>query len=338
MKQFDYCVFIGRLQPFHMAHYKLIQEALNQANRVVVIIGSAKTAPNPKNPWTVEEREQMVRKSFSLVDNARIICIHMRDYLYNDNLWLADLQQKVSVATDNSENIGLIGCAYDNSSFYLALFPQWKKILMKNMDQFPHATSLREMYFSGDKTYEKFVTPQTVELLNEFSNSDKYKSLQQDYEYVKKYVKAWEKAPFPPTFTTVDAVVIKSGHVLVVRRKGFPGKGLIALPGGFLAQNEKIQDGMLRELKEETVIKVDKEELEKAICGKEVFDHPNRSLRGRTITHAFLINLKSGPLPKVKGSDDAEKAFWMPLSEVFTKEIEFFEDHFHIISFFCYKY
>ena len=149
------------------------------------------------------------------------------------------------------------------------------------------------------------------------------------------YKTAWEGAPFPPTFVTVDAIVIRSGHVLVVRRKGALGKGLIALPGGFLNQNETAQDAAIRELKEETGIKLSKEDLEKAIAGRKVFDYPERSLRGRTITHGFFIDLKRGPLPIVKGSDDADKAWWMSLREFETREAEFFEDHFHIINFFA---
>jgi len=62
------------------------------------------------------------------------------------------------------------------------------------------------------------------------------------------------------------------------------------------------------------------------------FDHPDRSFRGRTITHAAFIDLGSGPLPRVKGADDAEKAFWVKLSELDGKEM--FEDHIDIIRYF----
>jgi bifunctional NMN adenylyltransferase/nudix hydrolase len=96
MKQFEYCIFIGRFQPFHCAHYELIKKALNVADKVVIVLGSANTAPNIKNPWLVEQREQMLRVSLSDKENERVICIKMRDYLYNDNLWLIDLQHKIS--------------------------------------------------------------------------------------------------------------------------------------------------------------------------------------------------------------------------------------------------
>jgi bifunctional NMN adenylyltransferase/nudix hydrolase len=34
----------------------------------------------------------------------------------------------------------------------------------------------------------------------------------------------------------------------------------------------------------------------------------------------------------VRGGDDAEKAFWMPLADVYAQEDAFFEDHLQIIQ------
>lgn len=336
-KDFDYCIFIGRFQPFHLAHFELLKEALEVAKRVIVVLGSHNKAPDIKNPWTAPQREEMIRGNLSAVENARVKFVYMRDYLYNDNHWITDLQQKVSEATEGSESIALIGHAHDHSSYYLDLFPQWKLIAKDNIDTLPHATAIREKYFTG-QDYSKFIPTTTLGYMERFKTTELYKNLVEDFEYIKKYKAAWANAPFPPTFNTVDTVVIKSGHVLLVRRMGRPGKGLIALPGGFLNQDEKILAGALRETKEETAIKVSKSELESAVVDSKVFDHPDRSLRGRTITHAFLINLKHGPLPQVKGSDDADKAWWEPLSEFYARENEFFEDHFHIISYFVNKF
>ncbi len=344
MKKYGFCVFIGRFSPFHLAHSELLNEALKIANNIIVVLGSANRARDIKNPWTVSEREDMIRATLSETDSKRVKFIRMRDYLYNDNLWLTDLQQKVFEITSESpvdirqESIALIGHEHDRCSFYLKLFPQWKFESKSNIDKYPHATKIRDLYFTHDLEYKNYVHPAIFNKMEEFKKTEEFKNLKSDYDYIKEYKAKWEGAPFKPTFVTVDSVVIKSGHVLVVRRKGNPGKGLIALPGGFLNQEEKILTGALRELKEETGIKVPKEDLESSVIDQRVFDHPDRSLRGRTITHAFLINLKAGALPYVKGSDDAEKAFWMPLSEFYSRESDFFEDHWHIIHFFVSRF
>ena len=67
-----------------------------------------------------------------------------------------------------------------------------------------------------------------------FVNTPIYDYLKQEHDYILGYRRAWEAAPYPPTFVTTDAVVVQSGHILLIQRKAAPGKGLWALPGGFL--------------------------------------------------------------------------------------------------------
>lgn len=332
--QYEYSIFIGRFQPFHLAHYELVREALKLARTAIVVIGSYKRAPSPKHPFSGEEREAMMRAALTPEENARVKVIFMHDYLYNDNMWLADCAQKVSELTDDSESIVLVGHDHDDTSYYLEQFPQWQRHLVPNLDHFPHATEIRYLYFTHDVQYRKHLHPKTMEYLETFKRTDKFKGLKSYFDAVRASKAEWSGAPYPPIFQTVDAVVIKSGHVLCVRRGKAYGGGQIALPGGFLNDREYIKVGALRELKEETAIALDKKVLSTAIKAEHVFDHPDRSERGRTITTAYFIDLGNGPLPKVKGSDDADKAWWMPLSEFFTREEEFFEDHYHIINYF----
>ena len=68
------------------------------------------------------------------------------------------------------------------------------------------------------------------------------------------------------------------------------------------------------------------------IVDRDVFDHPLRDLRGRVITHAFCLNLPPGTLPEVKGSDDADKAWWMSVLDIDNNRERFFSDHWHIID------
>ena len=329
MKSFEYCLYIGRFQPFHNGHYELLKEAFNQAENVIIAIGSHNLAPDTRNPWTSAQREAMITVALNDDEKQRVKFIYVRDYYYLPNMWLADVQQQVYQATEGCDDSKICNIGATND------FPQWKFIQMANNEKFPHATKIRDLYFTHDAAYKNHVHPNVTQILESFKKTNEFKALKTGYDFLVDYHIAWEGAPFPPTFVTVDAIVIRSGHVLVVRRKGALGKGLIALPGGFLNQNETAQDAAIRELKEETGIKLSKEELEKAIAGRKVFDYPERSLRGRTITHGFFIDLKRGPLPIVKGSDDADKAWWMSLREFETRESEFFEDHFHIINFFA---
>lgn len=334
MREFDYSVFIGRFQPFHQAHAELLKAALNKAETVIVVIGSCNMAPSPRNPWSGTDRESMMRVALSEKDNARVKVIYMDDYLYNDNMWQAVLTSKIQEVTGESDSVVIIGHEHDHTSYYLKMFPQWKKYLIPNIDKFLHATKIRYAYFTYDLSYKDSLHPKTAEYLENFKKTKSFENLKSYFDSLRDSKNQWSGAPFPVIFHTVDAVVLRSAHVLCVRRGKAYGGGQIALPGGFLNENERIRTGAIRELKEETAIALSKEELDKSIKSEHVFDHPNRSERGRTITTAFLFDLGMGPLLKVKGGDDAAKSWWMPLNEFYTRQSEFFEDHYHIINHF----
>jgi len=344
-KKYDYGIVIGRFQPFHLAHQSLIQYSLPLAEKVIVILGSARSAPDVKNPFTPARREEIIRACFPNEAN-RLIFRAVRDYPYNDHVWTAEVQNIVGeiVEEDEAEHakIAVVGFFKDKSSYYLNLFPQWdfeefyssdKKLLSS------HATLICENYFTGNDAWRELV-PETVErYLEFFKTTEFFPPLQGEFEYIQKYKQdtRFVGVPFAPVFVTTDAVVVQSGHVLVVRRRVHPGKGLLALPGGFLAPDATLEDSAIRELKEETQIKVPAAVLRGSIKSTHAFDYPERSQRGRTVTFAYFIelepSLKDG-LPRVKGGDDAAKAFWLPLSALGEREDEFFEDHISIIRYF----
>ena len=347
-------VFQGRFQPIHYAHIKIIKEALEIAETVIISVGTAKRARTIKNPWTAEERIAQIKHALkeelglpqsgwedfpNIVDRIKFITI--RDHKYNDTKWAAELYSKAvqAGATQDQETV-LVGCFKDSSSYYLKMFPQWSfhevDRIYSHGKHLLSATDIRDELFSEGRVtnHVGHLSKGIVLALNNWvKDGAEYPRLKEEYEHIRRYKDAWAMAPFPPVFMTTDAVVVKSGHILMVKRGFNPGKGLWALPGGFLDQKEKIEDCVVRELKEETRIKVDKPILRRSITESKVFDHPERSLRGRTITYAYLMDLGEGPLPYVKGSDDAVGAHWIPLADLQSIEDEIFEDHMDIITY-----
>lgn len=342
-KKYDFGIVIGRFQPFHLAHQKLIKTALSLAEKVIVILGSARSASDVKNPFTPAMREEIIRACFP-DETDRLVFRAVRDYPYNDHVWTAEVQNIVAEETDEKPDakIAVFGFFKDRSSYYLNLFPQWdfeefyvadKKLLSIN------ATQIREKLFSENDEWKKDVPPPVETILEVFKRTETFANLQKEFAYLQKYKEdtRFVGVPYAPVFVTTDAVVVQSGHILVIRRGHQPGKGLLALPGGFLQPELTLEDNAIKELKEETQIKVPAQVLRGSINTSHAFDYPDRSARGRTVTFAYFIelapDLKDG-LPRVKGGDDAAKAFWLPLSALGEKEEEFFEDHLHIIKYF----
>lgn len=334
-KKYDAIVFIGRFQPFHNAHLSIIQSAAELAEKVIVVVGSANQPRTFKNPFSFEERENLIQDTLMGLETELIIESNY-DTIYNDDSWAARVQNIVNNHTNEDSKIGIIGHKKDESSFYLDMFPQWELIEVDLIEELS-ASQIRQLYFKEDfnPNFIKGVVPSNVlEYLLDFAKTDEYEQILREIEFVEKYKSQYASFPYPPTFVTVDAVVVQSGHILMIRRRAEPGKGLLALPGGFLdaLSDKTLEDAMIRELREETCLKVPTPVLRGNIVETKVFDAIQRSTRGRTITHAFHIKLPNGELPKVKRGSDAASAKWIPISKVNPSEC--YEDHYEIINYF----
>lgn len=350
MKKFDLLVFIGRFQPFHVEHKRVIEQALKQSNHVLILVGSAGKPRTIRNPFTFEERERMILEAFTEPsDFIKLNVKPLYDKTYNDVAWINQVQHIVRETTLKAINngfmasgladakVGLIGMAKDHTSYYLKMFPQFKSVDVP-LECVMHATAIREGFFNGTlqkhEVYSNELPPNVCTFMyDEFKLTSEYQQLARELEHVKTYKKSWEAAPYPVKHLTVDAVVEQSGHILLVKRRSEPGKGLWALPGGHLEIHETLEQGVLRELREETKIKVPDPVLRGSIKASKMFDDPHRSTIGRVVTYASYIKLEDAvSLPKIKGADDAEKAKWIPIDDV--REDQMFDDHYYIIQHF----
>jgi bifunctional NMN adenylyltransferase/nudix hydrolase len=334
-KKYDTLVLIGRFQPLHNAHLEIIKRATALTDQLVIITGSGRQPRTYKNPFTSAERARMIKDATGGL-SMQIYVEENVDTIYNDQAWAVRVQGIVSKYRTLGGKVGIIGHKKDDSSFYLDMFPQWGYEDVE-LIEFLSAVNIRDLYFKREinMSFIKGVVPEsTFNFLMRFKETPEYEQIIREREFVANYKKQYASLPYPPIFSTADSVVICSGHVLMIKRRAEPGKGLWALPGGYVNANtdKSVEDAAIRELREETMIKVPAPVLRGSIRRSKVFDAIDRSPRGRIITHAFHIELPDGELPKVKGSDDAEKARWVPIAEVRSEEC--FEDHYEIIQHF----
>jgi bifunctional NMN adenylyltransferase/nudix hydrolase len=327
---------IGRFEPLHNGHTNNIKKAFDLAKHVHFIVGSSFQPRTIKNPFTHTERSSILIEYLKSINKINYTITCLKNHDYNDNLWIKGVQDALSKETGS---IAILGYEKDDSSWYLRSFPNWKFESIEGYVEYGShpidATKIRELMFEGHLDYVAGAVPEsTFNHMKSFVKTEVFKTLVEEYHYVKEYKKTWSVAPYPPTFVTVDAVVLQGGHILLVKRKVAPGKGLWALPGGFLNQSETTKEAMVRELKEETRLKVPSPVILGSVKHEKLFDKPDRSLRGRTLTHAFLVELTGGDnvLPKVKGSDDAAEAEWFSISDISRMGEVLFEDHASIIS------
>ncbi len=340
-------VYIGRFSPFHMGHAKVLDRALRESENVLVIIGSSHSARNVKNPFTYDERYEMIQKYYdstskTAADRGSLSIVGIPDYPYSESDWKLAVMDEVRFflmdhVMDADVKPYLTGCNRDDSTYYLQQFGDFFEVHLQPKHEAGElsATVIRGLLFEGlPIPGHPYLPPSSVEFLeNNFLGTIEYDALKKEYSFIKEYKAKWAAAPYDPTFVTVDTVVIQSGHVLVNVRDNFPGVGLWALPGGYVSTNERLVDAAIRELKEETRIELSDAQLYGAIKEKEIFDDPGRSLRGRTITTAFLLRLDDNKkLPKVKPQKgEVKKVMWVPLSDALAHPENWFEDHLSIL-------
>jgi bifunctional NMN adenylyltransferase/nudix hydrolase len=369
-KAYDLAVFIGRLQGLHNGHLGAVRQGLEQAERVLVLIGSANLARDTRNPFTYEERSRVLVEALEEcgLPLDRIDIRPLNDSAYDSPGWINHVSTAARLSTKALRpRICLIGNIRDATSEYLTWFRAWDYVPIP--DTGINATAAREALFAGNdfstSLWSNFVVEwhltlpaATLKFFRAFRETPEYAYLKNQREAELIYRARWGTGPFQ----TVDPVIVSGDHVLLVERGGTEGTGSVGLPGGFLNLLERLLDGACREGIEETALFIRLEDRERFMAylkalkanpdlptpdfvkeaqaklraclrGRgERFDDPRRSRRGHLITEAFLFVLPTDGhgLPPVLGCDDASRAFWMPISEV--RPDNTFEDHAFIID------
>lgn len=109
----------------------------------------------------------------------------------------------------------------------------------------------------------------------------------------------------------VGAVIICNGKILLEKRKSEPGMGRWSIPGGLVELGENIEQAVMREVKEETGLEVEKPELFDVVDNV-IRDEDDR-IKYHFVMVDYFLKFKSGTL---KAASDAEELRWVILDEV----------------------
>jgi bifunctional NMN adenylyltransferase/nudix hydrolase len=363
MEELRVGVVIGRFQPLLNEQVEhIFKPAIEESDLTVVLLGSSMRARTAKDPLHAGLRAHMIAEviddTFGAGTSEKVAMRPIKDYLYSDTRWMIQVQSAVGSAVssfirenglplDTESKITLYGLGEKK---YLKDFPQWdakiafhpkeaeswteriKRVVTLPGLEISPEKRLYSIYEGGEdaKTFRHGIPGIVLAEIDEWLKTEEGQRIVEEYFYIKEYKARTQTGPYSIIFQTVDNVVIYKGNILLVRRRSKPGKGLWALPGGFLEANESMRNGAVRELKEETRLKVKPE----WYVWQRTFDAPERSLRGRTITQAFLWRIPDWrDVPQVRAGSDAAKAQWFPISTVMNEmSDQLFEDHFDIIE------
>ncbi len=196
---YDLVMYVGRFEPFHIAHLDNISKGLKFADNLLLIIGSCYRKSDFKNPFSYAERLDMLKGSLELINpdaNKKIYSVPSLECIYNDDVWQQHIEDNVNkfitleLKQDAKDvKIALIGHHKDESSYYLKMFPSWHfehLSAVYEQDKVISATTVRNALWDENlQKIEGIVSPYVQQKLSDFAKTERYKKLQADYKQSK---------------------------------------------------------------------------------------------------------------------------------------------------------
>ena len=118
-----------------------------------------------------------------------------------------------------------------------------------------------------------------------------------------------------PRASTAAFILNGKGELLVARRAKDPAKGTLDLPGGFVDNYENAEQGMVREIEEETGLKVEADKVQYMFSIPNIYRYSGMDIH--TLDLFFLCRVAEDA--EVKAADDAAELTWFPLREVYVE-------------------
>ena len=90
MKKYKCGLYVGRFQPIHIGHESIIRKMLDECDTVIIAIGSAQESGTERNPFTFEQRADLIINVFyQYIISGRMSVIPLRDRVNpsNDASW-----------------------------------------------------------------------------------------------------------------------------------------------------------------------------------------------------------------------------------------------------------
>ncbi|MBI2547334.1 MAG: nicotinamide-nucleotide adenylyltransferase [Candidatus Aenigmarchaeota archaeon] len=266
-------LFIGRFQPFHLGHFYVVNDMeKSDVNELVIGIGSAQIGYTAYNPFTAEERGQMIKRSLSLEIPYHIARINdINDY----PRWVTHVKSLTPEFHVVYSSNGIVKRLFEECGYEVRPVTHVSMI---------SATEIRQLMVTGGN-WQDYVPLGTRDVIFEVNGIERLK------EITGKYMN--------PAVTADIIINYKGRGIVLIRRRHEPFRGYWALPGGFLnTGQESLETTARREVKEETSLTIECLEL----VG--VYSNPERDPRGPVVSVAYSTDVNEG---EPKADDDASE-------------------------------
>jgi len=161
-------LLIGRFQPFHLGHLDAVLFGLSRTENLFIGIGSSNKSNERKNPFSAEERTEMIISSIesSMIDQIKIFDIPDVD---NHEKWTFEIDQIVPK----------YDVVFTNDEFTKTLFEKRKidviPVVLKEREKFS-GTNIRQL-IADDKNWRDLVPLGTLKVLDKLNAKERLKNL-----------------------------------------------------------------------------------------------------------------------------------------------------------------
>ena len=159
--------YIGRFQPFHLGHRKVINEIARHVDELVIGIGSAQQSHTPENPFTAGERILMISRSLEGLDLYYYV-IPISD-IYRNAIWVSHVQSMTPPFTTVYSNNPLVSRLFHEEGFEVQYSPMYNR-------QEYSGTEIRRRMLAGEE-WEKLVPEEVVDVIHEIKGVERLKAV-----------------------------------------------------------------------------------------------------------------------------------------------------------------
>jgi len=165
-------VFLARMQPLHNAHLWLIDKALEENDKVLVVLGSENKVDMLRNPYNINLRKKMLRECYDTRKNRKLRVVTIPDWSMesdteSDKIWGRYLyynvvsrigQKRFSIYY--SDDVKILDNWFADTEIYEYI--TYRNFERANMFEGLSATKIRNAFIEGDIDYVKRYCPESV--------------------------------------------------------------------------------------------------------------------------------------------------------------------------------
>lgn len=167
-----YGVFLARMQPVHNAHLFMVNKALDECDKVLIVLGSENKVDMLRNPYDITLREQMLRECFNNEQNEKITIVTLPDWSMESDTDSAEIwgryfyynvvsrigQKRFSLYY--SDDVAILDSWFNGTE--VRQYITYRNFERNNIFEGLSATKIRQAFIDGNRDYINEFCPGSV--------------------------------------------------------------------------------------------------------------------------------------------------------------------------------